>query len=53
MKLARVDWLCAGCLQIVVGVEQWVIEIARTNLIEAMELFYESADPSEFMKKCS
>lgn len=41
------DWFVALCPELDIASQGKTVEEARLNLIEAIELFFETADPSE------
>jgi predicted RNase H-like HicB family nuclease len=41
------DWFVALCPELDIASQGKSVEEARSNLIEAIELFFETADPSE------
>lgn len=47
------DWYVALCPELDIASQGKSVEDARNNLIEALELFFESADPSEIKSRLS
>lgn len=45
------DTFVAHCAELDIASQGATIEEARVNLIEAIELFFETADPSEFQHR--
>ncbi len=45
------DWFVATCPEVDVVSQGKTIEEARANLLEAVELFFEAASPSEIKKR--
>lgn len=45
------DWFVATCPEVDVVSQGKTIEDARSNLLEAVELFFESASPSEIKRR--
>ncbi len=45
------DWYVALCLELDIASQGTTIEEARNNLIEALELFFETASPSEIEER--
>lgn len=45
------DWYVATCLELDVASQGQTIEEARSNLLEAVELFFEAASPSEIKRR--
>jgi len=45
------DWFVATCPEVDVVSQGKTIEDARANLLEAVELFFEAASPSEIKKR--
>jgi predicted RNase H-like HicB family nuclease len=45
------DGYVALCPELDIASQGTTVETARTNLIEALELFFESADPSEVARR--
>ena len=47
------DWYVALCPELDIASEGRTVEEARSNLIEAIELFFEVASPNEVQVHCS
>ena len=45
------DWYVATCPELDVASQGETIEAARSNLLEAVELFFETASPSEIRRR--
>ena len=45
------DWFVATCPEVDVVSQGKTIEDARSNLLEAVELFFEAASPSEIKRR--
>ena len=45
------DMYVALCPELDIASQGQIVEAARTNLIEALELFFESADPPEVARR--
>jgi predicted RNase H-like HicB family nuclease len=45
------DWFVATCPEVDVVSQGKTIEAARSNLLEAVELFFEAASPSEIKRR--
>jgi predicted RNase H-like HicB family nuclease len=45
------DWYVATCPELDVASQGETIEAARSNLLEAVELFFEAASPSEIKRR--
>jgi predicted RNase H-like HicB family nuclease len=45
------DWFVASCPEVDVVSQGKTIEEARSNLLEAVELFFEAASPSEIKRR--
>jgi len=45
------DWYVATCPELDVASQGKTIEEARSNLLEAVELFFEAASPSEIRRR--
>ena len=45
------DWFVATCLEVDVVSQGKTVEDARSNLLEAVELFFEAASPSEIRRR--
>ena len=45
------DGYVALCPELDIASQGDTVEIARTNLVEALELFFESADPTEVARR--
>ncbi|MGC1375051.1 MAG: type II toxin-antitoxin system HicB family antitoxin [Anaerolineales bacterium] len=45
------DWYVATCPELDIASQGETIESARSNLLEAVELFFEAASPSEIKRR--